>query len=168
MSDQPDPVGQNIIDWCQEDNIQSSGGAETTQIVWSRHIGTRGISVYKLTRFSDRIYFQSTINFSEIHRTLVNQTWNESKRGVMMFNLKKLVAQLDILINFRLNNDELTGFHTYKIHYHSTISKADFIEKYLRIQSVHDIVLNQLNLELGEALQSERQNQDSGNRDTGR
>ena len=81
-----------------------------------------------------------------------------------MFNLKKLVAQLDILMNFQLINDELTGFHTYKIHLHSTISKADFIEKYLRIQSVHDIVLNQLNIELGVALQSEHRNQE----DTGR
>lgn len=86
----------------------------------------------------------------------------------MMFNLKKLVAQLNVLMNFKLNNDELTGFHTYKIHHHSTISKADFIEKFFRIQSVHDIVLNQLNFELGVALQSEHKNQDSSDNDAGR
>lgn len=164
MSNQPDPTMTNIINWCQEDNIQNTVGGIVERVGWSINIGNRGISVYKLTRFLDRIYFQSTINFSEIHRTLVNQTWNENQRGVMMFNLKKLVAQLDILMNFQLNNDELTGFHTYKIHHHSTISKAGFIETYLRIQSVHDIVLNQLNLELGVSLQSEHRNQEDAGR----
>lgn len=170
MSAQSDPTRQNILDWCQEDNIQSmednpSGNA---QFAWAINLGASGITVYKQSQFLDRIYFQSQINFSEIHRTLVNQTWNVNQRNSMMFNLKKLAAQYDVLMNFQLNNDELTGFHTYKIHYHSTISKSDFLEKFLRIQAIHEIVLNQLNIELGQALQSDRANQDSGNKDTGR
>ncbi len=165
MSNQPDTIIQNIIDWCKEDKIVNSGGKEQPLIGWSINVGRQGISVYKLIKFPDRIYFQSTINFSEIHRTVVNQKWDEKKRGVMMFNLKKLVAQLNVLLDFQLNNDELTGFNTHKIHHHSTISKADFIEKYLRIQSVHDIILNQLNFEIGEALLSEKKNPDSS--DTG-
>ncbi len=109
-----------------------------------------------MPRFPDRIYFQSTINLSNIHRTLVNQTWDVNRRNIMMFNLKKLIAQLDTMMNFVIPNEELTGFHTYTKHHHVTISKADFVERLLRIQSMHEIVLNQLNLELGVALASSR------------
>lgn len=169
MSAQPDPTRQNIIDWCQEDNIPSvSDDAVNPQFVWAIGVGATRISVYKIIQIPDRIYFQSQINFSEIHRTLVNQTWNVNQRNNMMHNLKKLVAQYDILMNFQLTNDELTGFHTYKIHHHPTISKADFLEKFLRVQAVHEVILNQLNIELGIALQSDQANQNSGDVNTGR
>lgn len=167
MSSQPDPIIQNIIDWCQEDNIRSVVDTTTNpRMIWAVNVGA-GIIVYKQQQLLDRIYFQSQINFAEIHRTLVNQTWDVSQRNAMMFNLKKLAAQFDVLMNFQLTNDELTGFHTYKIHHDFTISKADFLEKFLRVQAVHDVILNQLNFELGHALQSSP-NQNSGNANTGR
>ena len=68
-------------------------------------------------------------------------------------------------MNFVIPNEELTGFHTYIIHGHATISKADFLEKFLRIQAVHEIILNQLNIELGTALAS---SQNTNNTNTGR
>ncbi len=158
-----DPTRQNIIDWCQQDRIQCVEQPTNPQMVWGLSLGS--ISIYKQPRFPDRIYFQSTINLSNIHRTLVNQTWNNAQRNVMMFNLKKLVTQLDALLNFVNPNDELIGFHTFKIQGHTTISKADFIEKFLRMQSIHEIILNQLNLELGSALASSK---NTGKIDTGR
>ena len=168
MSSQPDPIRQNVLDWCHEDDIRTANNTSTnTQFSWAIGVGNPTISVYKITQFPDRIYFQSQINFSEIHRTLVNQTWNTNQRNGMMFNLKKLVAGLDILMNFQLTNDELRGFHTYKIHHHSTISKADFLEKYLRVQAIHEVILNQLNIELGQSLQSS-QNPNSDNANIGR
>ena len=158
-----DTTRQNIIDWCQQDGILCVEQPTNSQMVWGLSLGS--ISLYKQPRFPDRIYFQSSINLSNIHRTLVNQTWDNAQRNVMMFNLKKLVTQLDALLNFVNPNDELIGFHTFKIQSHTTISKADFIEKFLRMQAIHEIVLNQLNLELGSALASSK---NAGNNDTGR
>ena len=158
-----DSTRQNIIDWCQQDGIPCVEQPANPQMVWGLSLGS--ISIYKQPRFTDRIYFQSSINLSNIHRTLVNQTWDNAHRNVMMFNLKKLVTQLDALLNFINPNDELIGFHTFKIQCNSTILKADFIEKFLRMQAIHEIVLNQLNLELGSALAS---SENTGNTDTGR
>ena len=158
-----DHTKQNIIDWCQQDGIPCVEQPTNPQMIWGLSLGS--ITLYKQPRLPDRIYFQSTINLSNIHRTLVNQTWDNAQRNVMMFNLKKLVTQLDALLNFVNPNEELIGFHTFKIQGHATISKADFIEKFLRMQSIHEIVLNQLNLELGSALASSK---NTGNTDTGR
>ena len=158
-----DSTRQNIIDWCQQDGIPCIEQPTNPQMVWGLSLGS--ITVYKQPPLPDRIYFQSSISLSNIHRTLVNQTWDIAQRNVMMFNLKKLVTQLDALLNFINLNDELIGFHTFKIQGHTTISKVDFIEKFLRMRAIHEIVLNQLNLELGSALAS---SQNTGNTDTGR
>jgi hypothetical protein len=167
MSEKFNTVSQNIIDWCQQDGISCVHEPENLNMSWALQVGGT-LVIYTTLQHSERIYFQSQINFAEIHRALVNQTWNNNQRNVMMFNLKKLVAQLDVLMNFQLINDELTGFHTYKIHDHATISKADFLEKYRRVQAVHEIVLNQLNLELGIALQKNQSNQNLDKTNTGR
>lgn len=86
----------------------------------------------------------------------------------MMFNLRKLAIQYDANMNFQLNGDELIGINTFKIHFNSLITKSEFLEKYLRMESIHDILLNQLNIELGVALQNDKTNQNSKNMDTGR
>jgi|APSaa5957512535_1039671.scaffolds.fasta_scaffold33622_4 hypothetical protein len=164
MSSQHDPIKQNIMDWCQQDGIRCVEAPANPQMVWGLIIHSQ-VTIYKITQHPDRIYFQSSINLAQVHRTLVNQTWDNNQRNMMMFNMKKLVGQLNVLLNFIHNNEELVTFHTYKIHCHETISKADFLEKYLRIQAVHEIMLNQLNIELGIALAS---SQNTGNVDTGR
>ena len=167
MSNQPDPVKQNIIDYCQEDNIPCADPPNVPNSSWLVLLGQVGnqITVYKSTRYDDRIYFQSQIGFSEVHRTLVNQTWNAQQRNNMMFNLKKLAVQYDVNLNFQMNGDEIVGIKTFKIHFHSAISKSELLEKHMRLESVHIIFLNQLNIELGIAIQQNRANENS---DTGR
>lgn len=167
MSNQPDPVKQNIIDYCQEDNIPCTNPPNVPNSSWLLTLGRVGnqITVYKLTMYDDRIYFQSQIGFSEVHRTLVNQTWNSQQRNNMMFNLKKLAVQYDVLLDFQMNGDEIAGIKTFKIHFHSTISKSELLEKHMRLESIHIIFLNQLNIELGVAIQQNRTNEHS---DTGR
>ena len=164
MSTQADQTRQNIINWCQQDGISCVDEPANPQMTWGLQL-SNALVVYMQPRFPDRIYFQSTINLADIHRILVNQTWDINQRNIMMFYLKKLVAQLNVLMNFVIPNEELTGFHTYIIHGHATISKADFLEKFLRIQAVHEIILNQLNIELGTALAS---SQNTNNTNTGR
>jgi len=169
MSTQPDSIRQNIIDWCQDDNIQCvDTSAENTQFAWSLRLGNTAITIYKQPHLPDRIFIQSQIVLSEIHRTLVNQTWDTNQRNNMMFNLKKLVVGYNINMDFQLRGDELLGFNTHKIHFNSTISKAGLLEKFIRVQSIHEVILNQLNIELGLALQSDRTNRNSNDVDTGR
>jgi len=167
MSNQPDPMKQNIIDWCAKDNIPCVVPPNVPKTSWLLTLGQVGnqITVYKSTMYDDRIYFQSQIGFSEVHRKLVNQTWNAQQRNTMMFNLKKLSVQYDVNLNFQMNGDEIVGIKTFKIHFHSTISKSELLEKHMRLESVHIILLNQLNIELGIAIQQNRANEKS---DTGR
>ena len=80
----------------------------------------------------------------------------------MVLNMKKLSTQYNVNMDFQMNGDNLLGFNTFKIHYHSSISKADFLEKFIRIQGIHEIILNSLNIELGIATQIVQTNPNSG------
>ncbi len=166
MSTQSDSLAQNIIDWYQKDDIPCiNESANNPKLTWILKVG-KSIVIYKRPKFDDRIFIQSQIKLSAQHRTLVNQTWDANQRNNMMFNLKKLVAQYDVNMDFQMNSDELLGFNTSKTHFYSTISKADLFEKFFRVQNIHEVILNQLNIELGIALQSSHKNQSSDN--TGR
>ena len=163
MSENQDPVRQNIIDWCQTDNIPC---VETSQnnpnFTWSFSLGPTAITIYKQPQLTDRIYIQSQIGLSPEHQTLVNQTWQIPQKNTMMINLKKLAAQYNINMDFRMNGNDLLGFNTFTIHFHSSISKADFLEKFIKLQGIHDIILNSLNVELGIATQMTQTNTNSG------
>jgi len=128
MSNQPDPVMTNIINWCQEDNIPCEDtSTNLPNVLWSLKLGTQAVSAYKLQHIPDRIYIQSGITLNPNHQTLVNQTWEQAQRNDMMMKLKMLSAQYDVNLNFRMNDENLTGFATFKIHFHTSISKADFL-----------------------------------------
>jgi len=162
MTNQPDPAMTNIINWCKEDNIPcEDSSAKLPNVLWSLKIGTLSVSAYKLQQTPDRIYVQSGIVLNPNHQTLVNQTWKQPKRNDMMMKLKMLSAQYDVNLNFRMNDENLTGFATFKIHFHTTISKTDFLTLFLRVSSIHEIFLNQLNLSLGLETQLLQASQDA-------
>ena len=102
MSTEQDSIKQNIIDWCREDKIQCvDKSSEDSQFTWLLSIGK--IILYKQPHLQDRLYFQFQIKLAEIHRKLVNQTWNINQRNSMMYHLKKLGVQYDINLDF-INN----------------------------------------------------------------
>jgi len=163
MSNQPDPVMTNIIDWCQEDNIPCENqSAQRPNVLWVLKIGNLAITIFKLQQLPDRIYVQSGISLNGNHRTLVNQTWKVAQKNDMMMKLKMLATQYDVNMNFVMNGNNLNSFSTYKIHFHTSISKADFLSLFMRIQTIHEIILNQLNLSLGIATQQLQASQDAG------
>lgn len=167
MLAQPDPLIQDIQNWCQEDVIPCTVLQNPPEaLAWSVTLGQSGhqISVYKTSKFDDRIFFQSGITFNEQHRTLVNQTWTALQRDNMSSNLRKTAVMFGASLDFRLNNDEVLGINTFKIHHDSTMSKADFIETFLRVESIHLVMLSELNIQLNVAMQ--QPNQDNTN--TGR
>jgi len=162
MTNQPDPAMTNIINWCKEDNIPCEDhSAKLPNVLWSLKIGSQSVSVYKLPQTPDRIYVQSGIKLSSVHQTLVNQTWKQSQRNEMMLKLKMLATQYDVNMNFVMDGNNIISFATFKIHFHTSISKADFLSSFLRISSIHEIILNQLNLSLGLATQQLQASQDA-------
>jgi len=166
----PDEVKNKIVQWCKEDNIPCNVAPDAPNFVWVLTLGRVGqvITIYKTTAHDDRIYIQSQIAWSEVHRTLVNQTWNAQKRNNMMLNLRKLAVQYDCNMTFQVNGDEVIGINTNKIHFHSTISKSELLEKYIRIGSIHLVILDQLNIELGGVVQQSQADENSSNTNTGR
>lgn len=163
MSRQEDVIKQNIINWCREDNIDCvDTSTDNPQFTWSLRLGGASITVYKQPRFPDRIYIQSQIRLASEHQTLVNQAWQIQQKNNMMLNMKKLSVQYNVNMDFQTNEDNLLGFNTYKTHYHSSISKADFLEKFISLQEIHFVILNSLNMELGIANQMIQTNPNSG------
>ena len=163
MSNQNDPVKQNIIDWCKADNIPCEDNSATSpKSLWALKIGNYAVTIHKPSNSLDRIYIQSGISLNPDHRTMVNQTWQPEQKNDMMMKLKMLATQYDVNLNFGMDNNDLISFSTYKIHFHTSISKADFLSLFIKIQTVHEIFLNQLNLALGIATQQLQASQDAG------
>ena len=73
----------------------------------------------------------------------------------MILQLKGLAIQLDFNIMFDAKDkDKITNVKSNKIHFHTSINKADLLEKFQRVGNIHDHVLNQLSV----LLQTEVQN----------
>ena len=76
--------------------------------------------------------------------------------------IQTIIVQLEANPNF-LNNSEkkLERISINKIHFHSSINKADFLEKLVRIQNIQNCILNHLNVELGMGMQAQQQDSTS-------
>ncbi|MCH7967095.1 MAG: DUF2299 family protein [Thaumarchaeota archaeon] len=160
MSENVDPVKQNIIDWCNEDGIQVLDQSDANpQFAWSVLL-TKKVMVYKQPNLLDRIYVQSQIDVSPKHQTLIRN--NQQIRNNLLLQLPAMASQNDINLTFRINNDVIEGISLFKINFHSTISKADFLRLFLRVEQIHSSVLNQLRTTLGLDLQQEQQRQQVG------
>jgi len=135
-SQQPDITKENIMNWCNDDNIQCvDESTSNPQFTWSLAIGNPAIIVYKQPHLPDRIFIQSQITISPEHQTLIRETWNVPKRNGFAVKLQSLGVQLDINMNFGFDRDGImTSISSFKVHFHSTISKADFLKLFLRVQ----------------------------------
>jgi len=157
MSDQPDPVKQNILDWCKEDHMKCEDVSDKNpQFAFCIQIGTQ-IVIYKKPKLLDRIFVQSQITVNPKHTKLIKSKPDLEKK--LMIGLPTLATQFDVSISFDATKDnELTGIRIYKTHFHSSISKADFLALITRHQPVYNVILNQLRQELGfESQQAEAQ-----------
>jgi len=78
-----------------------------------------------------------------------------------------LAVQYDVNMNFQEDaNNRLIGISTFKIHFHSSIKKVDVLNLFLRVQSIHIVILNQLSKDLGiemQQLQAQQQSANSSN-----
>ncbi len=79
----------------------------------------------------------------------------------MILNLQTLATQFDINMNFQLEGNKLISIGSFKIHFHSTIKKSDFLDMLVRVQNIHNTLLNQLRLSLGLELQQMQSQQAS-------
>jgi len=162
MSEQPDIVKTNIIDYCKEDNIKCTDiSAENPNFLWILNIGGTSIVVYKLKKLPDRIYVESQIKFSPEHTTLFNETWNPQQKNDLLLKLQTLAVQLNVNLTFlkdRKDKNIVTTIKTDKIHFHSTVSKAHFLELFNRMSMIHSNIKNQVSLALNVGLvQTEQQ-----------
>jgi len=156
MSDQPDPVKQNIVDWFQEDSITCKDISDKNpSFTWILEVGTQAtVLIFKLPNYPNRIYFRTMTNLISEHVKLLAE--DAKKKGSIQFKIHTLAVQLEVNPTFK--NDDKEQFNAIwisKIHYNSSIKKADLLEKFVRIQQCQNVVLNNLNKELGISIQSQ-------------
>ena len=157
MSNQPDPVKQNIIDWCNADNIPfEDKSSEYPSMDWTLMIMKR-VAVYKQKRFSDRIYFHAGFNFAPEHKTLIDG--NNQLRNEIILQIPLLLCQMDVTSKIEGTGNNITGISLSKVHFHSSIKKADFLSLYTKVFQVFQALLNQLSIKLKVTLQQLQQNQ---------
>jgi len=153
MSDQTDPVKQNIIDWCKEDNLKCvDESSDNPKHVFALSVFD-SVSIYKQSHLPDRIYIQSQYPITEENKELMNKKPEIAKN--IKTNLPKLASQYDVHVNFGEEKNILTRISIYKIHFHSTISKADFLRLFLRVHQVSNSIITQVSGELGLILKQE-------------
>ena len=165
---QQDIVKQNIIQWCKDDNIPCEDvSSKNHQFAWGLAIGKPETIIYKQPHLPDRIYIQSQITITPEHQELINTTWTLQKKNDMLLNLRMLAVQYDINMNFQEDsNGKLIAISSFKIHFHSSIKKANILKMFIRVQSIHIVILNQLSKALGiemKQLQAQQQSSDSSN-----
>jgi len=158
MSNQPDPVIQNVIDWCKEDNIDCvDDSSKNTTLSWLLTIN-KNVIIYKQPEQPDRIYIQSQINISKNHQEMITK-WNQTKKNDLILKLQTLVAQFDANIQIIQEETTITKIVLSKVRFHSTISKAEFLELYVRTDTIHGTILNHLRHSLGLELQQSQAQQ---------
>jgi len=156
MSDQPDPVKQNIIDWCNEDGISFVDKSDDFPACdWIIIIDNTKM-IYKQTRFPNRIYFQALIAISNEHQQAVQ---NPQTRTKIIVEIPTNVLQMGATCNIVENNGVINNLSITKVHFHSTIKKADFLENYIRLHNIHHTMLNQVSNILQTTAQQLQQNQ---------
>lgn len=155
LSESDKAVRDNILKWCKEDKIPCVAIPDNPTITFGFKIGNSSIYLYKSPQFADRIFIESVINIAPEHEKLINETWDMGKKNAMIIDIKGMAVQLDFNIMFGTKDkDKITMVKSNKIHFHTSINKADFLEKFLRVGNIHDVVLNRLSI----ALQTEVQN----------
>jgi len=155
--EQEDIVKQNIMNYCTADNIRfEDQSSKNTNLDWCLMINGK-VAVYKQQQYPERIYFQSGINIASEHQALI--TTNNQIRNNILLRIPSLLAQLDVSCKITQANNSITQISLSKLHFHSSIKKADFLELYLRLYQVQEVLLNQLSVQLQVSLQQLTQNQ---------
>jgi len=142
-----DPAKNNIICWCKADNLKCiDESSNNPKFSWAILIGGE-VMIYKQPHLPDRIYIQSQIAISPEHQTLIEAKLD--MKNNLMLNLTTNATNLDIGMNFQIVEEKLKGVNLSKVHFADTISKADLLRNFLRVQQVHQTILNQLRSTLG-------------------
>ena len=142
-----DPAKNNIMGWCKADHLKCvDESLNNPTFSWAILVGDE-VMIYKQPHLSDRIYIQSQITISPEHQTLI-ETKPDMKNNLML-NLTTNATNLNIGINFQIVEGKLKGVNLSKVHFADTISKADLLRNFLRVQQVHQTILNQLRSTLG-------------------
>ncbi len=81
----------------------------------------------------------------------------------MILKLRTLSVQLDFNIAFTTKEkDKITEIKSNKIHFHSSIKKADFLQLFLRMSNIHDHILTQVSALLQTEVKQLQAVQDAG------
>lgn len=142
-------IKNKIIQWCKDDNLSCVDlSKKNPHAFWVLAIGNPSIIVNQTEKFADRIYFSSVIGIASQHRKLI-ETWTAEKKGNLTKNLSLQAVQFDVNLSFDVKDNQITGIRQFMIHFDSKIEKGEFLKLVFRLQPIHNITLNSLNVALG-------------------
>ena len=142
-----DTTKDNIIKYCKEDNIPCvDSSSRNPPLVWS--LDVNGLTVYAITEFPQRIFIQLQIMFEELEKTI--NEWDEAKKNNFTIELRTFALLHNINLDLiKDSKGRITGILLYKVYYHSSISKSNFVPLQLRVRNIQEILLFRLGALLG-------------------
>ena len=160
VSNQTNSVKQNIIDWCNEENIQCvDSGNANQQFIWSLRIDVEHIIFYQMVNYQDRIIIQAQIDIPKEKQGCIEN--DKNKKSELLLKLETLATMFHVSIKF-IENDEhiLIKVRPFKPHYSSTMTKVEFLEYRERMSNIKSTLENHLFIVIGNEFKLQ-QNQQS-------
>jgi len=152
-----------VVGWLTEDNIpfkDKSSDADQNVFEWLLHVDNLNTAIYTMKKFPDRIYIQHDVRLSDKHRELVNKKWEKPKLTSLLLGLTTNLTTFNTRYQILLVNQEFIGVRIYALQI--DLNKNDFLNEYLRITEIFNVVLNQLSASLGIEVQKLQQEQKTG------
>jgi len=157
MSNQPDTTKQNIIDWCKEDGILiEDNSSKFPNYEWLLLVDKNKI-VFKTKRHPNRIFIQSSITITNNHQKIIAD--DQKMKFNMILQIPTMILQMGATCSIEQNDTTITKVSVSKIHFHSSMKKADFLANLFKVQDIHQNLLNQLSVKLQTTAKQLQQNQ---------
>lgn len=131
---------ESIIEYCKEDGIDCiDTSSKNPHHEWSLNLNK--VIIYCQKKYPHRIYVQVNISFGE----LVPIFNTKENKGKLMTLLKMFALSNDFNLGFAYDDKKnVNRIIAFKVHYNSTIKKADFLPLYSRVGNILDMLYIQL------------------------
>ena len=159
---------QKVLTWFEEANISHTVAdlekLGRNDLLFSITAGSPSTVIYTMTTHPDRIILQSEVEFSEEHKEMIVKM-NEQDHAKFVVNLQTLLTTLNVRHRLILKDNKIEKIRIHLFVHDDIMSKDVFLQDFIRVQEITEVLLNQINISLGLAVKAQTAQQDDDTKD---
>lgn len=117
------------------------------------NIRDRKYSIYTMKKFPDRVIIQGEISLIEEHRKITRDMDN-AKYNTFIINLQDKLTSYDVRYEFVTEGKQVNIIKIHQFIHYDVLDKDRFLQTYVRVQEVSNIIINLVSFGLGVATPS--------------